>query len=230
MNTFNLKWLLILTFIIGITGLAWKQLKAQGANLLPINYVRIEGIYEYITKNEIKNVLLKHVLTGFLTVDMQAIRLELFNLPWITQVDVKRIWPDILEIKIYEQYPVVRWGKIGLLNNQGDLFIPDNLANFNQLPLLIGPNGLEKDLIKVMKRLQAKLLKFSLTLKEFKVNDRHAWILRLSNGLELKLGQKQPFQKFNRFLTTWTILKKKRSKTLAKVDLRYANGYAVTWK
>lgn len=230
MKHLNLKGLLIFAFIVGIAWLGWKQLKVQGANLLPINYVRIEGVYQYITKNEIKRVLLKYVLTGFLNTDMRAICIELLNLPWITQAKARRIWPDIIEVKIYEQYPIVRWGKIGLLNEQGNLFIPDNLTQFNQLPLLTGPKGLEKSLIKAMGRMQIGLAAQAMTIQEFKVNERRAWTLRLSNGLELKLGQKQPFKKFNRFLTTWPLLQKKRGRTIAKVDLRYSNGYAVTWK
>ena len=230
MKHLNLKWLLISALIIGIAWAGWKELKAQGADLLPIKYVRIEGVYQYIAKKEIKEVLLAQVLTGFLNADMQEIQIGLLDLPWVAQVKVRRIWPDTIAIKIYEQYPIVRWGKIGLLNEQGDLFIPDNLTYFKKLPLLIGPQGLEKKLMQVMKRLQESLLVHALELKEFNVNERRAWTLKFSNGLELKLGQKNPFKKLNRFLITLPLLKKKEGRVIAKVDLRYPNGYAVTWK
>ena len=222
---------LLLSFFLIAGGVAgWKELKAQGADLLPIKYVRIEGIFQYIAKDEIKKALLKQVMTGFLNADVQAIRRELLDLPWIAQVKVKRVWPDTIEVKVYEQYPVVRWGSIGLLNEQGDLFIPDNLARFEKLPLLLGPKGTEKKLMAVMKNLQTSLVEKTLELLEFNVNERRAWTLRLSNGLELKLGQKEPLQKFNRFLTTLPILGEKQIMAMERVDLRYPNGYAVTWK
>lgn len=230
MKHLNLKWLLISALIIGIAWAGWKELKAQGADLLPIKHVRIEGIYQYINKKEIKQILLAQVLTGFLNADMQEIQIELLDLPWVSQVKVRRIWPDTIAIKIYEQYPIVRWGKIGLLNDQGDLFIPDNLTHFKKLPLLTGPIGLEKNLMQVMKRLQASLVSHALELQEFNVNKRRAWTLRFSNGLELKLGQKKPFKKLKRFLITLPLLKKNEGRVIAKVDLRYPNGYAVTWK
>ncbi len=230
MKHLNLKWLLISTLIIGMAWVGWKELKAQGADLLPIKYVRIEGIYQYITKKEIKQALLPQVLTGFLNADMQEIQGELLDLPWVSQVKVRRIWPDTIAIKIYEQYPIVRWGKIGLLNEQGDLFIPDNLTHFKKLPLLTGPKGLEKKLMQIMKRLQESLAEHALELQEFNVNERRAWTLRFSDGLELKLGQKTPFKKLNRFLKTLPILKKDDGREIATVDLRYPNGYAVTWK
>ncbi len=230
MKHLNLKWLLISTLIIGMAWVGWKELKAQGADLLPIKYVRIEGIYQYITKKEIKQALLPQVLTGFLNADMQEIQGELLDLPWVSQVKVRRIWPDTIAIKIYEQYPIVRWGKIGLLNEQGDLFIPNNLTHFKKLPLLTGPKGLEKKLMQIMKRLQESLAEHALELQEFNVNERRAWTLRFSNGLELKLGQKTPFKKLNRFLKTLPILKKNDGREIVTVDLRYPNGYAVTWK
>ncbi len=218
------------TLIIGGGFAGWKELKAQGADLLPIKYVRIEGIFQYIAKNEIQQALLKQVMTGFLNADMQAIRRELLDLPWIAEVKVKRVWPDTIEVKVYEQYPVVRWGNIGLLNEHGDLFIPDNLARFEKLPLLAGPKGAEKKLMPIMKDLQARLVEQTLELLEFNVNERRAWTLKLADGLELKLGQKEPLQKFNRFLATLPILGKKQVMAMERVDLRYPNGYAVTWK
>lgn len=230
MKLSGIKWLLLCTLLIGGIWEGWKELKAQGADLLPIKYVRIEGIFQYIAKDDIKQALLKQVMTGFLNADMQAIRKELLVLPWVAQVRVKRVWPDTIEVKVYEQYPVVRWGNIGLLNEYGDLFIPNNLARFDKLPLLTGPTGTEKKLMAVMKDLQASLVAQALELDEFNVNERRAWTLHLSNGLELKLGQKEPLQKFNRFLITLPISGKKQITAMARVDLRYPNGYAVTWK
>jgi len=230
MRDLNLKWLFISVLIIGIAWISWVEVKAQGADLLPIKYVRIEGIYQYITKDQIKQILLKQVMTGFLNADMQAIQTELLDLPWIAHVNVRRIWPDTIEVKVYEQYPIVRWGNIGLLNEQGDLFVPDNLVKFNKLPLLKGPKGTEKKLMQVMKEIQKELLTQTLELQEFEVNNRRAWTLKFAKGLELKLGKKQPLKKFNRFLMTLPKLKKKRSKAIVKVDLRYPNGYAVVWK
>ena len=147
MKKLGLKWLLISSVILFIVWTGWKEIKAQGADLLPIRYVRIEGIFQYIAKDSIQKALLKQVMTGFLNADLHAIRRELLDLPWISQVKIRRVWPDTLEVKVYEQYPIVRWGKIGLLSEQGDLFMPNSLDQFTNLPLLTGPIGAEKKLI-----------------------------------------------------------------------------------
>lgn len=230
MRTATLKWLLISSVIAVSLWAGWKELKAQGADLLPIKYVRIEGVFQYIAKDALKQALLKQVMTGFFNVDVQSIRQLVLVLPWISQVKVKRVWSDTIEIKIYEQYPVARWKAVGLLNEQGDLFMPDNLEQFSKLPLLEGPEDSEKKLMDVMKTMQTALVKYDLSIAEFKVNERRAWGVVLSNGLELTLGQNQPLQKFKRFLTTLPILGKQKVEAMQRVDLRYPNGYAVTWK
>lgn len=229
-NSGLIKWLLISSLVVVGVWDGWRELKAQGADLLPIRYIRIEGVFQYITKDEIKDALLSQVMTGFLNADMHSIRQSLLNLPWIAQVKVKRVWPDAIEIKVYEQYPIARWSTIGLLNEQGDLFTPANLDNFNKLPLLQGPLGQEKKLMEIMKQLQAELATHSMGLAAFEVNERRAWTVLLSNELTLKLGRREPLHQFHQFLSTVPILGKERLATMAVVDLRYSNGFAVTQK
>ena len=229
-NSGFIKWLLISSLLVAGVWDGWRELKAQGADLLPIRYVRIEGVFQYITKDEIKQALLGQVMTGFLNADMQAIRQALLNLPWVAQVKVKRVWPDAIEIKVYEQYPIARWNNVGLLNEQGDLFKPSNLARFNKLPMLYGPEAQEKKLMDVMKQLQAGLANYSMGLAEFRVNERRAWTVVLTNEMVLKLGRREPLQKFQQFLPTIPLLGKDRIATMAVVDLRYPNGFAVTQK
>ena len=230
MKFLTLKYLLLSCLLIAIIWAGWEELKAQGADLLPIKYVKIQGTYQYVSKAEVKEVLLQQVMMGFLNTDMAVIRDELLDLSWVSEVNIQRVWPDTLEVKIYEQYPMTRWGKTELLNEQGKLFKPDNVEKFHQLPLLIGPEGLEKKLMTIMQHLQKILSPYSLALKAFEVDKRRAWTLKLDNGMVLKLGQKKPLEKLNRFLVSLPILKKKRNRAIARVDLRYANGYAVTWK
>ncbi len=144
MKFLTLKYLLLSCLLIAIIWAGWEELKAQGADLLPIKYVKIQGTYQYVSKAEVKEVLLQQVMMGFLNTDMAVIRDELLDLSWVSEVNIQRVWPDTLEVKIYEQYPMTRWGKTELLNEQGKLFKPDNVEKFHQLPLLIGPEGLEK--------------------------------------------------------------------------------------
>jgi cell division protein FtsQ len=69
---------LIGTVVVVITGwLGWQEVKAQGADWLPVRYVRIEGAFQYIAKDKIKQVLTGQVNNGLYNADIQQI--QVFN-------------------------------------------------------------------------------------------------------------------------------------------------------
>ena len=65
---------------------------------------------------------------------------------------------------------------------------------------------------------------------EFTINDRWAWKIKLTTGLEILLGRNDQLKKLQRFLKTLDILGQEGVEQMAIVDLRYPNGYAVSWK
>ena len=222
---------LIGTIVVVISGwLGWQEVKAQGADWLPVRYVRIEGAFQYIAKDKIKQVLTDQVNNGLYNADIQQIQVSVNQLPWIESVRVKRIWPDALDIKIIEQTPVARWRSEGLLNQQGEEFVPDNVSEFSQLPLISGPAGNEKKLLEIMKGLQVALSDEQMELVEFRVNERRSWSIKLQSGVEIILGRNEPLSKFQRFLKTFTLIGEEQIEKVVVVDLRYSNGYALTWK
>lgn len=222
--------LLGIVAVVVMGWLGWQEVKAQGADWLPVKYVRIEGAFQYIEKDKIKKALIEQVNKGLYNADVQQIQQSVKHLSWIEQVEVKRIWPDTIDIKIIEQTPVVRWGDDWLLNKQGDVFAPDNIDTFNDLPLIVGPDGNEKELLTVMKALEIALNEKKMGLVEFYVDERRAWKMTLQNNIEIKLGRNEPFEKFKRFLKTLDLMGEEQVSKVSVVDLRYPNGYAVAWK
>lgn len=221
----------LLGWVVFITAwLGWQEVKEQGVNWLPVKYVRIEGAFQYIAKDKIKQVLKGQVNNGLYNADIQQIKATVNQLPWVESVYVKRVWPDAIVIKIMEQVPVVRWGETGLLNKEGEKFIPNNVALFGQLPMLFSPVGKEQELLEVMKRLIIAMNDKQMALAEFRVSERRAWSIKLRNNMVIKLGRKEPLKKFQRFLQTFALIGEEQIKKVAVVDLRYPNGYAITWK
>lgn len=208
----------------------WKQLQSQDAASKPIRYVKIEGAFQYTSKDKLKQVLTPEMKRGFYHADMDTIHHLIRDLPLVAQVDVKRVWPDAVHIKIIEQKPIVRWGDKALLNKQGEVLIPEDIGEFKNLPLITGPNGQEKKLLEIMKGVYIVLKDKSMQLAEFHVNDRRAWRIKLADGLEMQLGGKAPLENMQRFLKTMDLLGEEQIAKMANVDTRYPNGYAVTWK
>lgn len=209
---------------------AWQQVTTRMLHNQPIRYVKIEGAFQYTNKERLKDVLNPQMRLGYYHADMNAIHQAIKSLPLVDKVDVKRVWPDAVYIKIVEQKPIVRWGKNALLNKKGDLLVPDNIDEFKNLPLITGPEGQEKKLLEIMKGVYIVLKDKSLQLAEFHVNERRAWRLKLASGLEMQLGRKAPLENMQRFLKTMDLVGEEQIALMASVDTRYPNGFAVTWK
>ena len=197
---------------------------------MPLKYVRTEGVFQYLSKNEVQAVLQPLVLTGFFDVDMQAIQAAVATLPWVDTVAVKRIWPDAIDIKVSERKPYARWGKSSLITGQGVIFTPKNVDQFQNMTVVTGPESQQVRVLEIMKGIKTALADQSMELAEFSVNDRWAWKIKLSTGLEILLGRNEQLKKLQRFLKTLTVLKQEQVEQIAVVDLRYPNGYAVSWK
>jgi cell division protein FtsQ len=209
--------LLVLLLIAGMLAGFWQEAKHAITDLMPIRYVRIEGVFQHISKDTLKKTLLPYVLTDFFSVDVQEIDKAAMQHPWIKSVSVKRVWPDAIDIKVSEQIPAVRWGEKSLLNPNGVLFTPEDVEPFKNLPLIDGPKGYEARLLEIMRGLQIDLADRSLQLAEFKVNQRRAWDIVLQNGIEIKLGRNGQLKNFQRFLKTLDLLGEDKIAAIAKV-------------
>jgi cell division protein FtsQ len=226
---------LLLTGLVGIVGyeavtkIHIRSLPMKSVSL-PLKYVRTEGVFQYLSKNEIKTVLQPLVMTSFFEADMQAIHSVVSTLPWVDTVTVKRIWPDAIDIKIREKKPYARWGKNSLITERGVIFTPNNSEQFQDLIVVTGPEQQQVKVLEIMKGVKTALADQSMQLAEFSVNDRWAWKIKLVTGLEILLGRNEQLKKLQRFLKTLAVLKQEQVDAMALVDLRYPNGYAVSWK
>jgi len=206
-----------------------KSLSIKSASL-PIKYVRTEGEFQYISKDEIKDILQPLVMTSFFDADMQAIHLAVAKLPWVEAVAVKRIWPDAIDIKVHEKKPFARWGNGALITESGVIFLPNTKIPIQNLITVTGPELQQVKVLEIMKGIKTALADHSMELAEFNVSDRWAWKIKLVTGMEILLGQDEQLKKLKRFLKTLTVLSQGQVDAMEVVDLRYPNGYAVSWR
>jgi len=216
-------------FILLVLVLSYFPIKQLIENYQPIRYVRVGGEFQYIKKIEIKAKISPLLNRGYFSIDLLAIQQAVMTLPWIDKVLVQRVWPNRLELKVYEQRPVVRRGRDALLNARAEVFKPVNIGNFKSLPMLITPEGLKKELLLTMQKMAQELALRNLELTKFKVNKRLSWDISLNNGIQVQLGRVAPLQKFMQLMNTLSVLGNKVSK-IASIDMRYPNGYAVAWQ
>jgi cell division protein FtsQ len=222
--------LLLAFFVIAVWGLRQEAVSHKITESLPIRYVRTEGVFQHLSKEEIKTALLPLVTASIFDADMQKIHETVAKLAWVKDASVERVWPDTIDIKVHERKAYVRWGHNGLLTEYGELFTPNNVDQFQPLLLVNGPKQQEAKTLEIMKGVKTALEDQALELAEFKVNDREAWEIKLETGLEIVLGRTGQLKKLQRFLDTLPVLGEEKMAAMALVDLRYPNGYAVSWK
>jgi cell division protein FtsQ len=198
--------------------------------IVPIKHVRIEGAFQYVSKDEIKTALEPLVKVGFFDANVQAIHDTLMQMNWIEGASVNRVWSDTITIKIKEKHPVVRWGDDALLSTRGEVIKPADITQFENLPILRGVEGQEIKSLEIMKGVNTALSDQAMNISEFSINSRWAWKIKLTTGLEILLGRNEQLKKLQRFIKTLDVLGNEPINAMAVVDLRYPNGYAVSWK
>jgi cell division protein FtsQ len=174
--------------------------------------------------------MLPHLGTGYFMVDLAAIRDELQRLPLVHEVTVRRAWPDRLLVFITEQVPVLRFGEDAYLNPYAEVFRPGAPLAGAELPMVSGPEGSGKLLLSRFDSFTETLEPTGLRLAALALDGKHAWRLRLSNGIEVLLGRRQveaKVQMLSRLLATEWMDAQER---IARIDMRYSNGVAVAWK
>ena len=196
--------------------------------ILPISSVKIEGEFKYLDKEQLQNQAMPVVDSGFFSVDLSAVRNVFISLPWVEDVSVRRQWPDQLLVRVIEKKPVVYWGDKALLSAKGVLFVPEKKLSEN-LPYLNGPDGLHKTMFQELARMQAWLLETGLHIQSMSLDERRSWTLKMTDGIELRLGREKMHQRLQRFASVYKNNFQSEVRKIKHIDMRYTNGFAVAW-
>ncbi len=203
--------------------------KMRSPELLPVRKIHSVSRLQHVGHGELQQAVLSKIQGGFFSVDLQDIEAALEKLPWVDKASVRRQWPDTLLIKVDEQQPVARWGKDGLVNFRGELFYPREPFT-RELPVLLGPEGQQKELLQRYKQLQKMLFSVGIKLRTLILDKRRAWHIMLTNGIPVELGRSDMIKRVKRFARIYSTVLVPRVATIARIDLRYTNGLAVAWK
>ena len=99
-----------------------------GAAQFPLRTLRVQGTLQRVDEAQLRATVLPHAHRGFFAVQLDRIQDAVGALPWVERAEVRKHWPDVLEVRISEHRPFARWGKDRLLSEQGRLFPASTVA------------------------------------------------------------------------------------------------------
>ena len=202
--------------------------------LLPLRQLALQGDLTHVSREQAQDAARTSAAGTFLSVDLDRVRRAFETLPWVRKVEVRRLWPDRLEVTIEEHVALARWGAdtqpLRLVNTYGEVFdgeLPDAAA----LPRFAGPTGSAAELTRRYAVFRQTLAPLALEPRQVLLSQRYAWELRLSNGLTLELGRDQlrepVLQRLERFVAYYAQTLGSLNRRLEYADLRYPSGFAL---
>jgi len=196
----------------------------------PIRNLQVAAEFNHVSAEQIRAAAKNYLGTGFFAIKLDNVRAAVEALPWVEHVEVRKRWPDTIEMRVIEQQPFARWGDKRLVGRNGALFSAPGTESIQGLPQLDGPDAALGDVVEFYNKTLGTLNGSGLALAGVSMSARGSWKLSLVDGSELMLGQRDIDERLQRFLDVFPRLAAGRgTSAFARADLRYANGFAIRW-
>ncbi|MCC6535106.1 MAG: cell division protein FtsQ/DivIB [Burkholderiales bacterium] len=192
--------------------------------VFPLREVVLKSEPRLVQRAEIEAVARRDLRGTFFTIDLARARKGFESIPWVRRADLRRHWPGRLEVRLEEHVPLARWGTLGLVNLQGEIF---NAAYDGALPVFNGPAGAAKEMAIQYAYFRASLQPIGRVPVQVNVSARRAWSLKLDGGLTLELGRNDLENRLERFVQNYQRAALLLGRRMDHADLRYGNGFAV---
>ncbi|MEM7405967.1 MAG: FtsQ-type POTRA domain-containing protein [Pseudomonadota bacterium] len=194
----------------------------------PIESVAVTGELRQVSRTDLEAAIGTSLATDFFEVDVGALRAAALALPWVEDASVRRVWPNHVEVNVRERQVAARWVAGGLIDTNAQLFHPLGGRGLSLLPLLEGPDGSEAQLLERYRTLVVQLQPLEQRVVRVTLDKRDNWTVELESGLQMVLGQQ-----VTALASTAMALRRALGARLTeaeRIDLRYANGFAVRWE
>lgn len=220
-------------FVAGGFLLLWVAVAAvQRLPMFPLRQLVVVSPLDKVSQVQLEHTARTALAGNFFTVDLEAVKSAFERLPWVRTADVRRRWPDAIELALEEHKAVARWtpkeGESRLVNPYGEVFIATTSA---ELPGFAGPEGAAPRVLSRFEEFNNGLAAIDRRLVAIHLSPRDAWRLRLDDGVLLELGRDQPkhppLERLARFTETYPAVRARMQAAIGIVDMRYPNGFAL---
>jgi len=223
-----------LLLVCGIAMLAWAGMLAmQRLPLQPLRQVVVSTPIEQVSRAQIEHAARSALTGNFFTVDLDQARAAFEKLPWVRRAELRRRWPDGLELVLEEHVAVARWqraeGEQQFVNTYGEVFAATPAAE-PALPVFAGPEGSAATVLWRYEESVAALKPVGRHPVAVVLSAREAWELKLDDGVVVELGRdhaKHPLtERLARFAAHYPAARETLG-AAGVADMRYPNGFAL---
>ena len=210
-----------------------------------IKAVELHGSFERIDAAQVERAVAGALPGNYFLTDTEAVEERIAALPWAYRAAVRRKWPDTLVVAVTEAQPVARWGAEQWMHANGDLAgrLPGAEELLPRLPKLSGPDGSRHAVWGAYKKWSEVFAANGLALDSLRFDSRGLWHMQLSlSALARQAGEAQNAPvgvvvrheyadaRITRFARTMPRRLISHFPEMRGIDLRYPNGFAVSWR
>lgn len=191
----------------------------------PIEIVHVGSELTEAERKAVVNAVRKTIDGGILSTDIDDVASALRSLSWPRTAEVRRVWPDKLEVDVTKVIVIARWQTDSYLTSTGSIVkVPVEVTN---LPLLDCAIATPAEAMEMYGTLRDIASGEALVLTELFQNRIGEWQIRFANHLTVNLGAEKVVERMHRFAHTYRNSASLGTGTLAYVDTRYPNGVAI---
>ncbi len=198
----------------------------------PLRKLRMTSQFDRVDPQQLRATVMPYAKDGFFAVRLEEAQTAVAKLPWVERAEVRKRWPDILEIRIVEHTPFARWGSDKLLSEHGQLFPVESVRGAALpagLPQLDGDPARVADVVALYNEARVLLSPGGIDVRGLAQDERGSWSLTLAGGTEVVIGRSDAKARLSRFARLLPRLLSQQQRALARADLRYTNGFALSW-
>lgn len=216
----------------------WAVMKTS--RTFALRTVEVASPLQRASLSSMRTVAAPRVAGNFFSIDMAQARAAFESVPWVRRANVRRVWPNGLEVTIEEHRATAFWDggddDDRLVNEYGEVFDADIAeVEDERLPMLGGPDGSSRGVLTLHQQLRPLFASLGARIEALRMSRRGSWQVELHDGAVLELGRgsdsgdtAEVLERTARFVRTFAeVAAKLGNPTLRHADLRHPNGYAL---
>ncbi|MGB0495598.1 MAG: cell division protein FtsQ/DivIB [Kangiellaceae bacterium] len=236
--------LMIFFLVLAIGIVLFQMTKKLIVEQWEVSQISINDNLIQVTPLEIAKIMKREEYSYLLNIDIKNLQDEIKKIPWVKQVELRKKWPNTLEIKI-EEHQAVAWFNNELLVSSGKLVEKTSENEKLALPIVeinaqsfLGdtrndePGAKQQNqylrIVEEYLFIQKKMLEMGIKIDTLNISENLTWTFTSGNDLKIIVGRKRKFERIEQLNNVISSIKD--IENIGIIDLRYSNGFAVTKK